>query len=225
MSHNRNPPLEVMQQKKKKKSIWAINLYQTPRYYMSFGNICSVLSHNPSLLLSEMGSKEQNSVYLSLGTGRKIATEGMSLLCFELVDALKYHQASLFQSILLVSTRDVWGQYTESLYSACGLGFRPCLLTQPHLSSGWLALQTLWVLAKSTVPRPGLLALTSEPMFQGNWSRAVHCHLYKLQDCRVPRHTDHAGLSCQLCSAPSSPLSFASAPPCMRTMSQKRSKA
>lgn len=74
---------------------------------MSFGNSCSVLSHNLSWLLSEMGAREQANVYLSLGIGRKEATEeGVSLPCCELVEPLKYHQASLFQRILLESTLD-----------------------------------------------------------------------------------------------------------------------
>ena len=54
-----------------------------------------------------MGAREQANVYLSLGIGRKEATEeGVSLPCCELVEPLKYHQASLFQRILLESTLD-----------------------------------------------------------------------------------------------------------------------
>lgn len=179
-------------------SVWAINLYQTPGYYITCPlGIFALSSVTPSPCFFQRWRLGIRTTFTSsLGTGRKEATEeGMSLLCCELVDPLKCHQASLFQSILLVSTRDFWSQYTKRLYSACGLGSRPCLLTQPHLSSVWLALQTLWVLAKSTVPRLGLLVLTLELVLQGNWSRAVHCHLYKLQDCRAPRHTDQAGLS------------------------------
>ena len=179
-------------------SVWAINLYQTPGYYITCPlGIFALSSVTPSpCFFQRWGLGIRTTFTSSLGTGRKEATEeGMSLLCCELVDPLKCHQASLFQSILLVSTRDFWSQYTKRLYSACGLGSRPCLLTQPHLSSVWLALQTVWVLAKSTVPRLGLLVLTLELVLQGNWSRAVHCHLYKLQDCRVPRPTPLCCLS------------------------------
>lgn len=49
-----------------------------------------------------------------------------------------------------VSTLDLSGS-TPRVFSLCSVWVRPCLLTQPPLSSCWLALQTSWVL-------PGLQA-------------------------------------------------------------------